>query len=147
MSCKSRQRLMDLRTAHGFPSRATVRGRGIVRRRGRMLSVHIRSHSGSPTLSQLQEMHRQSPSSPQRLEFVTSYGSWLVCDRVDEFLRGATAFRNGLEWARQRRNEAIARANRRVEAGTQFGAHARPTDLEGAETCGPASQSSADPIS
>lgn len=114
----------------------------------RMYAVHIRSHSGSPTLSQLQEMHRQSPSSPKQLEFVTSLiGSWLVCDRVDEFLRGATAFRNGLEWARQQRNEAIARANRRVEAGRQFGAHADSTDIQGAETCGSASQSSADPIS
>lgn len=114
----------------------------------RMYAVHICSRAGSPTLSQLRQMHQQSPSSLKGIEYVTSLiSSWLVRDRPDEFVRGATAFRNGLEWARQQRDEAIVRANRRAEAIREAGAPVLSPCTEDAGTRSFTSQSSADPIS
>lgn len=118
----------------------------------RMYTIHIRSRSQTSTqlLQRLQQMHQQAPSAPKDIEYITSLiGSWLVRDRPDEFLRGATAFRNGLEWARQQRDEAIARANSRVDAMSQANAPFPSLSVEDAGTAARSftSHSSDDPIS
>lgn len=37
-----------------------------------------------------------------------------MAESVEHFREGAAAFRNGIEWARKQRDEAIQRANRRA---------------------------------
>lgn len=114
----------------------------------RMYAVHIRSGNDTSTLAQMQQMHQQSPSSPRELQFTTTLiKAWVVRDEMDAFLQGATAFRNGLEWARQQRDECIIRANKRAEALRQAETCALPIEPEEVETCSSVFQSSADPIS
>jgi hypothetical protein len=43
-------------------------------------------------------------------------GSWIMTDEEDQFLRGLTAYRNGLDWAKRQRDEVIGRANARARA-------------------------------
>lgn len=118
----------------------------------RMYAVHIHNRTGCPLLPRLRQMHQQAPSAPKDIEFVTTMiGSWLVQDRLDEFIRGATAFRNGLEWAQRQRDEAITRANESADADQQADAHALSSSLSG-EDAGTAarsftSRSSVDPVS
>ncbi|POS68862.1 hypothetical protein DHEL01_v212744 [Diaporthe helianthi] len=110
-------------------------------------AVYARSGTGNPTLSQLQQMPQQQRWSASNVEYTTSLiSAWLVRDRPDDFLKGVTAFRNALEWARQQRDEAITRANRQAEATRQATACTSPSVVEDMVTCGSLSQSSADPI-
>lgn len=104
----------------------------------RMFAVHSYHHSppeGQPDL--LNELRQPMPSP---LAYATTpIGAWLITESVEDFQRGAAAFRNGLEWAGRQRDELINRANQRnlfARAGHS-----------GTRTRSPVSgQSSADPI-
>lgn len=70
----------------------------------RMYAVHSRPCTGSPT----------------DVEYISSrIGAWVMDDNLEDFRRGAAAFRNGIEWAQRKRDEAIARANRRAMAAAR----------------------------
>lgn len=65
--------------------------------------------------AEMNRLHEQARSPPEDVEYVTArLGSWLMAEDLDGFRRGALAFRNGLEWARRQRDEAITRANKRA---------------------------------
>lgn len=69
----------------------------------RMYAVHLRPGRG--TLDPLQDV-----------EYVTSpVGAWVMDYNLEDFRKGATAYRNAIEWARAQRDEVIDRANRRAE--------------------------------
>jgi len=85
----------------------------------KMFAVARRSRSRDPGVgtSSMQRLHADADTSLTDVEYVTTrLGSWFVCDELDGFRRGAAAFRNGLEWARQQHEEAIERPNRRAVA-------------------------------
>lgn len=57
-------------------------------------------------------VHLYQPAGVGSVAYSTSrLGSWLLYDDLQQFRRGAAAFRNGLEWARRQREEAITAAN------------------------------------
>lgn len=60
---------------------------------------------------------RQSDTSTD-IEYVTTLiRTFPVLDRAEDFRQGAAALRHGLEWAREQRDRAIERANRRHLSG------------------------------
>lgn len=58
-------------------------------------------------------VHPLPPAKPDREPgyIMTHLNSWSMTGNYDSFLQGATAYRNGLDWAKQQRDEAIKRAN------------------------------------
>ncbi|CAN8103331.1 unnamed protein product [Discula destructiva] len=62
-------------------------------------------------------VHAQS-SSVYGAEYVTTpVGAYFLDNTLEDFRRGATAYRNAIEWARMQREEVIERANRRAAQG------------------------------
>ncbi|POS73656.1 hypothetical protein DHEL01_v207954 [Diaporthe helianthi] len=89
--------------------------------------------------------HRFGAGSNQDVEYVTHrLGSWLMVEELDQYCRGAAAFRNGLEWARRQREEAISRANTIATRGAS--SSSRPPSSAWPESPNSEYQSSADPI-
>lgn len=81
----------------------------------RMYAVHYFSRTPSGRMPKLLQ---QEPSWAEDAEYVTSFiGSWLMHDSLEDFRRGAAAFRNGLDWAHRQRDEAIGRANAKAIEG------------------------------
>ena len=72
-------------------------------------------HGASATLA-LNMIHPTPSTDPNRnYEFrMTQLRSWSMDDSPDAFRQGATALRNARDWAKQRREEFIAAANRKV---------------------------------
>lgn len=97
----------------------------------RMFAVarRCRGRARVQTLQRLQQQQQQThlpPDDNDDVEYVTTrLGSWFMAEELDGFRRGALAFRNGLEWARRQRDEAIERANQRVRARTSTNTSAR----------------------
>lgn len=93
----------------------------------RIYAVHLRLCTGT----------LDSPL--HNVEYITSpVGAWVMDYSLEDFRRGATAYRNAIEWARAQRDKVIDRANCRV-------AEAPPASsvLTGSR---PGSSSSIDPI-
>ncbi|PLB43803.1 hypothetical protein P170DRAFT_450965 [Aspergillus steynii IBT 23096] len=66
------------------------------------------SHSTTASLA--------TPDGPRRPEYtMTPLRSFALTDDVESFCAGAAAYRNARDWAGEVRDEAIARANRRLE--------------------------------
>lgn len=79
----------------------------------RMYAVHRTSRGRA---GRIQALLQLTPSWAAEAEYTTSLvGSWLMHDSLEDFRRGAAAFRNGLDWARRQRDEAISRANSKVQ--------------------------------
>lgn len=63
-------------------------------------------------------VHPLPPESDHPPGFVmTHINSWCMIGNRESFLQGATALRNGLDWAKQQRDKVIARANTIVANG------------------------------
>ncbi|KAG6353712.1 hypothetical protein INS49_005421 [Diaporthe citri] len=65
------------------------------------------------------QLRQQSASrhSEDGVEYITSkVGSWFLDESLEDLRKAAGAFRNGLEWAQKQLDEAIDRANRRLDA-------------------------------
>lgn len=60
--------------------------------------------------------HPTKPSSPgaQPGYVMTQVDSWSLTGSPKSFRQGATAYRNGRDWAKRQRNQAIAHANKRA---------------------------------
>ena len=72
-------------------------------------------HGASATV-ELNTIHPTPSTNPNRnYEFrMTQLGAWAMYGNPDTFRQGATALRNARDWAKQRREEFIAAANRKV---------------------------------
>lgn len=92
----------------------------------RMFAVHSRRQTST---SLLQE--QDTPHEPPNVEYITTrIGGWFMSENLEHFREGAAAFRNGIEWARTQRDEAIRRANRRALA-TAHAQVGQATDVAG----------------
>lgn len=81
----------------------------------RMFAVARRHRDPASRRLRRLRLQQQTRSQPDDIEYVTTrLGSWFMAEELDGFRKGALAFRNGLEWARKQRDEAIERANERV---------------------------------
>lgn len=81
----------------------------------RMFAVHSRRSQTSTSL--LQEQDTSSSHGLPNVEYITTrIGGWFMSESLEHFREGAAAFRNGMEWARTQRDEAIRRANQRARA-------------------------------
>lgn len=88
----------------------------------RMYAVHSRRrHDRRLSKASVLQLAQQTHSWSRGVEYTTTQlgSSWPMLDNLQAFRVGAAAFRNGLEWARSQRDEAISRANRKAkrEAG------------------------------
>jgi len=72
-------------------------------------------HSATGTL-QVYTIHPTKPTDPENHPeyYMTQLRSFAMTDTAERFREGAGAFRNGRDWAEERRNELIAAANGRV---------------------------------
>ena len=74
------------------------------------------SYHGATGSLRLDTIHPTPSTKPNRkYEFrMTKLGIWSMTDKSDTFRRGATAFRNARDWAKQKREELMAAANGKV---------------------------------
>lgn len=89
----------------------------------RMYAVHRQPRSCDPSqstrLDMVQEVQKSPESPSEAAEYImTPVGGWIMNMTRDGFRDGALAFRNGLDWAREQRDEAIRRANKRADMAT-----------------------------
>ncbi|KAI9675003.1 MAG: hypothetical protein M1817_001409 [Caeruleum heppii] len=83
---------------------------------GNAYTVAATYHFGEKSLS-IYVMHPAPPAEPRgRPEFRTTLiDTWYMHNRIESFRQGASAFRNLQEWAKEKRQEAIARANAKAD--------------------------------
>ena len=77
-------------------------------------SISSTYHSGTGTLQMYTSHLSQPKSAEDRPEYyMNQLGAYAMTDGHDTFRRGATAYRNARDWAKEQRDEAIEQANRR----------------------------------
>lgn len=76
----------------------------------RIYAVHIRPNTETPALDP--PLDSSLHPALQNVEYITTLlGAWVLDASLEDFRRGATAYRNAIEWSRIQREEVIARAN------------------------------------